>query len=231
MLSMDPIARVILNLPGSSSSSATVLDTGLLLAEVPSGVTFSEDLRLSSFSSAEDARAGLLEIGYTAASNAVKAALKYFGASPTPSTLLFSVHPSAETPAEALSAVLDLTASFYGVMVADSLDTSAVLALDEAIRGASHPMVLFVPVTGTASAVVSSTGILTKLYEASSRRALPVYVDAVPDAAAVMGTAMGLLTAHPTDAFSLCYKTVAGITPMDLTETQVSAVKALNGNV
>ena len=46
-----------------------------------------------------------------------------------------------------------------------------------------------------------------------------------------MGTAMALLTAHPTDAFSLCYKTVEGITPSDLTETQVSAIKALNGNV
>ena len=54
---------------------------------------------------------------------------------------------------------------------------------------------------------------------------------AVSDAAAVMGTAMGLQLAHTASAFSLCYKAVGGMLPSDLTQSQVDAIQALNGNV
>lgn len=51
------------------------------------------------------------------------------------------------------------------------------------------------------------------------------------EAAALLGLAMGLQLTHPNSAFALCYKSIAGITPMTLTEAQASAIKALNGNV
>ena len=49
--------------------------------------------------------------------------------------------------------------------------------------------------------------------------------------AALMGTAMGLELSHTGSAFALCYKTINGIQPSALTETEADAIKALNGNV
>jgi len=72
---------------------------------------------------------------------------------------------------------------------------------------------------------------LDKLHLVASKRVVPFYCSAVSDCAAVMGTAMGLELSHPESAFALCYKTVQGILPMDLTQTQVDALKDLNCNV
>ena len=66
---------------------------------------------------------------------------------------------------------------------------------------------------------------------AGTSRALALYCDEVSDAAALMGLAMGLELNHPDTAFALCYKSLQGLTPSDLTESQAEAIKALNGNV
>ena len=46
-----------------------------------------------------------------------------------------------------------------------------------------------------------------------------------------MGTAMGLELSHKASAFALCYKTLYGVQPSDLTQTQVNSLKALAVNV
>ena len=230
MLSTNTIARVVVNaIRGSSSSSA--FDTGLILA--PCG-SFTEEKRLLTFSSAADAASGLIAAGFTAADEAYKAALKYFGASPAPARLLVSCYPSgsgAETPAAALTAALQKTAGFYGVFPAGVTDKAALLALEETLRAAEHPMMLFLPVTGTPASVTASGSLLEALFSRASRRALVTYVSEPSDAAAVMGTAMGLQGAHTASAFSLCYRTIQGIQPQSLTQAQVDAIQALNGNV
>ena len=89
----------------------------------------------------------------------------------------------------------------------------------------------FVPVIGSASSVVASGSLLQTLAGRASKRAVPFFCAAVSDAAALMGTAMGLELSHPASAFALCYKTINGIQPSALTETEADAIKALNGNV
>ena len=73
--------------------------------------------------------------------------------------------------------------------------------------------------------------LLQTLYSRASLRAVPFFCTAVSDAAALMGTAMGLELSHPASAFALCYKTINEIQTSALTETEATAIKALNGNV
>ena len=227
MLSIDPIARVTLNLNQASASPAS-FDTGLILA--PSSGSVTDEMRLRIYSGAAQAVEGILADGYQASDLACRAAVKYFAAQPAPARLLFSSYPASETAAQGLDAVLERTASFYGVFWAGS-GTENLLALEEHIRGQDKPMVLFVPVTGSASEVTSDESLLSVLKGRNTRRALPVWVSAPQDAAAVLGTAMGLQLNHGASAFSLCYKTIAGIEPLSPREAQANAVKALNGNV
>ena len=47
--------------------------------------------------------------------------MKYFASSPAPGRLLVSCHPANETLLQALDAVLNITASFYGVLTVDTV--------------------------------------------------------------------------------------------------------------
>ena len=112
MLSINTIARVVVNTVRASASPSS-FDTGLLLVQEN---PFFDTHRLHSYGSAEEAVAGLTDMGFQPTSEAYKAAIKYFAASPAPSRLLFSCYPATETLSQALDAVLDRTAEFYGIM-------------------------------------------------------------------------------------------------------------------
>ena len=227
MLSVNPIARVVVNAV-RSSASPTVFDTGLLLVR---DASFSDARRLVTCDSSAAALAQMTEWGFTDTSEPYKAALKYFAASPSPSRLLLSCYPSSETLVQALSAVLDLTASFYGIALGQAETDERILGLETFISGLDRPLMLFVPVVGSASSAVASDSLLQTLSGRASKRAVPFFCAAVSDTAALMGTAMGLELSHTGSAFALCYKTINGIQPSALTETEANAIKALNGNV
>ncbi|MBR5959844.1 MAG: DUF3383 family protein [Clostridia bacterium] len=224
MLSITSVARVVINTIRASSSSSS-FDTGLLLVRDDS---FTEERRLITYSSGAAAAAGLTELGFPADSEAYKAALKYFAASPAPGRLLVSCYPVSVTVGEALDAVLERTADFYGVMPASNLADEELISLAGHVEALAHPAVLFVPVTSFSA---EDGGVLDRLYQGQYKRTLPFCCEALSDCAAVMGTAMGLELSHTGSAFALCYKTVNGIQPAALTQTQADSIKAKNGNV
>ena len=227
MLSIEPIARVVVN-AARTSAAPSVFDTGLLLIK-DSGYTAAK--RLKAYTSGTDAAAGLIADGFAATTDAYKAAVKYFAASPAPGKLLVSCYPSSETPAQALSAVLDETDGFYGIALGAAETDERILALEAAVSAGGKACMLFLPLTGTPAQATASGSLLDTLHERDSRRVIATYVSALSDAAAVMGTAMGLQMANAASSFALCYRTVAGISPSELTQTQVDAIQALGGNV
>ena len=222
MLTNDPIVQVSV-FASSASASATAFDTGLIL--YPKANAADAD-RLKTYTSSTD----MLSDGFTASDEAYQAAVKYFAASPAPSRLLVSGYPSAETPAQAFAAVLERSASFYGIYLCDATDEK-ILALAAAVREADGHFVLFYAVVGTPAEAISSSGLFAAVQQTGSRRALGVLAARATDAAAVMGTAMGLALNRRDTAFALCYKKINGMEPISLTESQVTSIKALNGNV
>ena len=227
MLSINTIARVVVNTVRASASPAS-FDTGLLLVQ---DEHWTDARRLQAYASGAEAAAGLAALGFGENSEPYKAAVKYFAASPAPGRLLVSCHPETETLSQALDAVLDRTASFYGVMTADPVPASGWLDFARHAEALSVPLMLFVPVTGTVAEATATGGIPDTLRGASVKRALPFYCATASDCAAVMGTAMGLELAHKSSAFALCYKTIQGIQPSELTQAEVDALKALGCNV
>ena len=227
MLSINTIARVVVNTVRASASPAS-FDTGLLLVKDSS---FAETRRLQAYGSAEEAAAGLTSLGFAPSSEPYKAAVKYFAASPAPGRLLVSCFPSTESAVQALTAVLDRTTAFYGVMPCQMTTAVDMQALAQAVEAQSVPLMLFVPVTESVSVATAANSTLDRLHSAAVKRALPFFCAAVSDCAAVMGTAMGLELSHKGSAFALCYKTVQGIQPSDLTQTAVDSLKALGCNV
>ena len=227
MLSINTIARVAVSTVRASASPAS-FDTGLLLARDPG---YTEERRLLSFASGTDAAAGLAALGFGTDSEVYKAAVKYFAASPSPARLLVSCYPDSETVETALDAVLDRTTAFYGVLPCDEMAPAGWLSLARHVETLPVPLMLFVPVTGTVASAAAADGIPDKLRGAQVKRAVPFYCGAVSDCAALMGTAMGLELSHKGSAFALCYKTLNGIQPSDLAQSEVESLKALDCNV
>ena len=136
MLSVNPIARVIVNAVRSSAAPAS-FDTGLLLIR---DASFVAAHRLAVCDSPSAALSQLTAWGFASSSDPYKSAVKYFAASPAPSRLLLSCYPASESLAQALGAVLDITASFYGVALGQTETDARMLALDEFISGLDKPL-------------------------------------------------------------------------------------------
>ena len=227
MLSINNVARVAVNMIRASASPAS-FDTSLLLVR---DSNYAYDRRLQTYLSATEAAAGLAALGFSATSELYKAAIKYFAASPSPARVLVSCYPDGEDVIDALGAVLDRTSAFYGVLAMGAMTAGDWLALAQYVESLPDPLMLFVPVTGTVASVIAEEGILDKLHGAQIKRAVPFYCAAASDCAALMGTAMGLELSHKDSAFALCYKTINGVVPSDLTQSEVESLKALNCNV
>lgn len=227
MLSINNVARVAVNTIRASASPSS-FDTGLLLVQ---DSNYADTRRLQTYLSATEAAAGLIALGFGTTSEPYKAAIKYFAASPSPGRLLVSCYPVGEDLRTALDNVLDRTAAIYGVMIIGTLTPGNWLALAQHVESLPVPLMLFVPITGTVVSVIADDGILDKLHGAQIKRAFPFYCASASDCAAVMGTAMGLELSHKGSAFALCYKTINGIVPSDLTQSEVENLKALNCNV
>ena len=227
MLPISNIARIVVNASRAASLPSS-FDTGLMLLK---DASFSAERRLRTYTSSEEAVAGLAADGFDSSTEAYKAAVKYFAQSPAPGRLLVSHFPASESPAEALAAVLDITADFYGVMVGYAETDANLLALDTAISAMEKPCVLFLPLTGTPASVVASGSLLDSLHARGTKRVVATYAAALSDAAAVMGCAMGLQLANAASSFALCYKTLMAVEPSDLSQSQIDSIQALGGNV
>lgn len=233
MLSIDSIARVIVTV-NSVPETSDVFDVGMILAELPSDTAFTEDLRVVSYETLAQAKTQLESLGYETTDSVYQAVVKYFGASPAPARLVVSYFAASEGIVDAFAAAAATPEAFYGVCPGQDESAADLLAIVQAIEAADRPMVLFVPVYGTVSSVVAARSLLDSLHAANTSRVLAFYTGAasssVSDIGAVLGTAMGLELTHPESAFALCYKQIAGISPVDLTSAELGQLKTLYCN-
>ncbi len=233
MLTLNSIVDVRVNVaPVSASGSG--FSTGLILAPA-SGSSVTETQRLRLFASAADLLADPSG-DFTASSPAYLAAKSYFAADPAPDRVYVSLYPPSESLPDALDAVLNLSADFYGVYAAEPDSVSAADSAERILDLARHletlhaHLVLFCGATGTVAEAVSASGLLHGLFDLSASRAVPIYGADAYAPAALMGTAMGLARASASAPFSLCYKAVPGMLPTSLTESELAALHALNAN-
>ena len=235
MLTLNSIVNVRVNV-SPVSASGTGFSTGLILAPA-AGSSVTETQRLRLFASAADLLADPSG-DFNASSSAYLAAKSYFEADPAPDRVYVSLYPPSESLPDALDAVLNLSADFYGVYAAesDSASPSAsasaerILALARHLETLHAHLVLFCGATGTVAEAVSASGLLHGLFDLSASRAVPIYgVDAYAPAA-LMGTAIGLARASASAPFTLCYKEIPGMLPTALTESELASLHALNAN-
>ena len=227
MLNINPVVTVNVSI-GMASFKTSLLDIGAILVK---DSLFTSEKRLRTYTSKEEAAAGMITDGFDASTEAYRATQKYFSATPAPKKLLVSCYPTSESPVDAFDALMAVTTDFYGIALADVRTDNELILLHEHLIMNKCTKMLFLSVRGTASSAVASNSLSSKLYNAKARRAMGIYCSSVSDASALMGTAMGYASKYADTGFSICYKKLTNMLPSSLTSTQVNAMKEVNLNV
>ena len=193
--------------------------------------------------------AQLLSDGFTNQSPEYKAAVLYFGQKPEPDKLAVGVIDTAnsETWVDAFNACRSANSEWY-VFVPLGASDSDVITLAPVVEAASPDTVMYY--TTNTSDVLQPTydeseppeqidDVFMTLKAALYRRSMGFYCGTagVDSAAAWAGVAMGLNSGTADSMFTMAYKSAVGVSPDDLTETQVQYVAGSrsttgnNGNV
>ena len=242
MLNMNPVVQVNVSV-GASSRVATVFDVGAILTPEPGTGTAFGTLRFAYYGNMDEVLNGETDVkpAFAATTETYKAAEKYFGVSPAPSSLMICYFDggvsSEETPVTAIADAINKGAEFYGVYYIPKVgETDANIktyiagiasALDAIARG-----VVFYGAVGTAASLATAGSLMQSMYASSMKRTIGMACTAYTnDAAGLMGVAMGYSSTAKERPFALCYKGIASATANDYSQTDVNTIKGVNGNV
>ena len=181
--------------------------------------------------------AGMLDDGFVATDPEYKAAGLYFSQDPAPSKVVVGRRDAtlnnsvpAETWVEAITACKQKNGTWYGVYVADSTaltsaEIQAIAAYVETIVAA-----FFFEDATAADLTSATTDVFSVLKGLSYKRTFGLYSATKYAGAAALGFAMGANDGTAGSAYTMAYKTLAGVTPDDLTPTEVGYLQGKNAN-
>jgi len=176
----------------------------------------------------------MLDDGFLATDPEYLAAVKYFGQNPAPQKVVVGMKNTAEgsteTWVEAITACKAKNAGFYGVVVASA--TALSTADHQAIAAYVETNVLayFYDDSAAADLTSGTTDVFSVIKAQSYHRSFGLYSATKYAAAAALGFAMGANDGTAGSAYTMFGKSLIGVTPDDLSETEVANLKAKNAN-
>lgn len=221
-LKIDDIVNVVVSTAGVATPR-DAFNIGLIVGK---STHISTDDRCKVYSGVD----AMLDDGFTVNDPEYKAATLYFAADPAPSKVVIGVCGDGETWVQAITACKAVNGSWYAVYCASA----------EALSAADHQAVATFVETLTAayfydnSADEALTNAATDVFSVikglTLKRSFGLFSKTVYAAAAAMGFAMGANDGTAGSAYTMAYKSLAGVTPDDLNETQVGFLQSKNAN-
>lgn len=176
--------------------------------------------------------AAMSEDGFTESDPEYKAANIYFAQTPAPSKLVVGVRDSAEeeTWVQAITACRAANNDWYACYCASDEaltadEHKAIAAFIETMRAA-----YFFDDSSDEALTSGETDVFAVIKAQSLTRSFGLYSKTKFAAAAAMGFAMGANNGTANSAYTMAYKSLALVTPDDLTETQVGYLQGKNAN-
>lgn len=160
------------------------------------------------------------------------AAQIYFSQSPRPNKVVIGRWNStgSETAVAAVTACRAANNAWYAAYVCGAAKAD-ILAVAAYIESATQLSTYFYDTKDTDVLPGTAGNVMQTLKAAKRRRTFGQYSTVLYAAVAAMGYAMGANTGLDNSAFTLAYKSEAGVTAESLTSTQVSTVLGYYGNV
>lgn len=225
-LSLNEIVDVSVTV-GPVSSVRTNFNLGLIIG---SSTIITPEIRVKVYQKLADMTAD----GWKGTEVEYLAAQKYFSQTPRPHKVAIGrwdkISGSTETAVQAVTACREANTEWYCCTVcgAEKLD---ILSISDYIESAEPQSAYFY--TTEDSDVKDNTpgNIMDTLKKKSIHRTLGQYSTTQDAVVAIMGYAMGANKQTSKSAYTLAYKKEVGVSAENLTSTQATAIKNLNGNI
>lgn len=174
----------------------------------------------------------MLDDGFTEDSPEYKAALLYFSQTPTPSKVVIGACGSDETYVQAITACRAASNMWYAVYIAKG-ETAITTAEHQAVAtyiNGLRSVYFFDDKAADDLNGGKNTDVFSTIKALSLRRAFGLYSATDYAGAAAMGFAMGANDGTANSAYTMAYKSLSGVAPDDLSETEVAALQEKNAN-
>lgn len=222
--SLDSIVQVTVTV-SPTLASAPNFNVGLIVG-TSTIITAAERVKL--YTGLDDMTAD----GWTGTEPEYLAAQVYFSQTPRPGMVAIGRQDAtaSETPVQAVTACRQANGDWYGCFVTGALTDDEIEAVAAYIEAAEPPSAYFYT-TSSADVLTATAGnIMDTLKQSGYRRTFGQWSQSANAAVAAMGYAMGANTGLANSSFTLAYKPERGITPDDLTTTQLNNILSYNGN-
>ena len=228
-LKIDDIVNVVVSTAGVATPREG-FNVGLIIG---SSAHISTADRCKVYSDLE----GMVDDGFLTTDPEYLAATKYFSQNPAPQKVVIGRRDAtmnndtpAETWVEAITACKQKNGTWYGVYVANataltSAEIQAIAAYIETIVAS-----FFFEDAIAADITSATTDIFSVLKGLSYKRTFGLYSATKYAGAAALGFAMGANDGTAGSAYTMAYKTLAGVTPDDLTPAEVGYLQGKNAN-
>ncbi len=174
--------------------------------------------------------------GFTTSSPEYALATKYFAQSSRPGSLDIAQYSTTDatvkTPDTAFTWAR-ANSSFYAFTYAFELTTQEITAIAALVEASAKPSIFFYTTDDPQCLVSGSTNILKTAQTNNWTRSFGFYVSenhGIDTAIAMVGLVSGLNTMQANSAYTVAYKTLAGVSSEDITDAQVDILVGYNGN-
>ena len=184
--------------------------------------------------SSSDYLAEMATDGYETSDPEVVKAGIYFSQNPNSARLAIAEYDpddaTINTPAKAFNMARDLNTEFYAVCFADSTTDSEIADVAAAVEASDVPTIYFYKSSSANCITADTTNVIGTLKNLGYMRSFGFYSADENIDAAMLGLVSGLNSMAANSAYTVTYKTLSGITPTDITDTQMEILQSYNGN-
>lgn len=221
-LSLDDIVKVNVSL-GPVSRVRTKFDLALI---VGSSNVIDAERRVKTYSSTTDMKLD----GWSGEEAEYLAAQLYFSQRPKPSKIAIGVRADLESASEAVASCRKANTEWYSVYVADRKDDLEIIEVANYIESATPEAIHAYNIYSEDVLNMADDNILDKIDKKGYKRTIGQHSSTDHAVMAIIGYAMGANTQTENSAYDLKFKTVAGVKPEKLKETQLAYLKKKNCN-
>lgn len=183
--------------------------------------------------SAESFKTQMVTDGFATDSNEYKAAILYFAQSPKSASLAVGAWDAtgSETPAEAFTACRETNGNFYNFCFVETLTDEQISAVAALVEASTIPTVFWFATSDKKCITASSENVLKTMQSSKYVRTFGIYSSTEPlIAAAAVGMVSGLNSLTVNSAYTAAYKTLAGVSPENLSNEELNILTGYNGN-
>lgn len=168
--------------------------------------------------------------GFATTDEAYKKAVVYFSQAEKSSQLAVAGINASETAQDAFTRIRNMNDRFYCFCFSEGVEDTNISAVAALVETSAVPTIYFVGSSDEKCIQANTTNIAKTIQSANYTRTFVFYSKDSNIDAGVVGLISGLNSMKVNSAYTAAYKTLVGVTPSNLSDTELNTLTSYNGN-